>query len=315
MKVDPLKNNKIIQYLKWLWAVAVVIFIGYYFYQHLPEVLVYLKTMRFGMLILSIVLMMVSKFFSVEIARQSVSRDGWKPDYFQMFSIFTVTELGKYIPGSIWQFAARAGFYKENAFSNKKTAKAVLIESIWQAVGAFCFGFLLLAITPPLDLLNKWIDFSFPSWVWVVLPIFIIIIWFFGLLVLERIIPVEKRQSEFSRLIRLLLLQIGVWVTLGLSFFLVFGFTDYQNILQFIGGYAISWVAGYLFLFAPSGIGVREFVLVALFSTILPAEQIATFGIVHRVLYTLADALIGIAGFAMQKRYSRTNSLEPKENE
>lgn len=308
-----MKNNKIVQYLKWFWALLVVIFIGYYFYNHLPEVLEYLKTMQLWLLVISVALMVISKLFSVEIARQSVCRDGWSPSYFQLFSIYTVTELGKYIPGSIWQFAARAGFYKENSFSTKKTARAVLIESIWQAIGAFCFGMLLLSINPPLELINKWLKISIPSWIWILLPILVVIIWIVGLFVLERVFAVQDKRSEPVRIIKLILLQIGAWVTLGLSFYLVFSFIANPNMLQFIGGYAISWVAGYLFLFAPSGIGVREFVLVALFSSSMPAEQIATYSIVHRVLYTVADVLIGAIGFMLQKRYSQTISENQKD--
>ena len=57
-----------------------------------------------------------------------------------MFTIFTVSQLGKYIPGSIWHFAARINAYKENALSNKKTAQVMLIENIWLVTGAGAFG-------------------------------------------------------------------------------------------------------------------------------------------------------------------------------
>jgi hypothetical protein len=52
----------------------------------------------------------------------------------------------------------------------------------------------------------------------------------------------------------------------------------------------------------PSGLGVREAVLVALFSTIVPTEQIAAYSIVHRLLYTFVEVSLGLIGFFVQRK-------------
>lgn len=299
-----MKNNKILQYLKWLWIVAVVVFVGYYFYKHLPEVTGYLKEMEWFRLVGALVLILISKLFFVEMARQSVTRDTWKPSYIQMFSIVTVSQLGKYIPGSIWQFAARVSSYKENALSNKKTAKVMIMENAWLVSGALAFGLLMLSIQPPFDLFKGLIQFEIPALVWKILPFILFLIWVGGLLLLDAIFPAESKKFSFKRTAWLIIAQTCSWASIGFSFFLIFSNLSSHYLLQIIGGYAISWIAGFIFIFAPSGIGVREFVLVTLFSSFLPAEQIAAFSVVHRLIYTIADVLLGTGGFALQKKFA-----------
>jgi hypothetical protein len=118
------KKNTLLNYLKWLWLAAVVIFIGYYFYKHLPQEIQYFKSINIGRLLLAALLVAAAKLFLVDMARLSISNDKWQPSYLRMFSIVTVTQLGKYIPGSIWHFAARVSSYKENELSNKKNCQS-----------------------------------------------------------------------------------------------------------------------------------------------------------------------------------------------
>ncbi|MDM7972636.1 MAG: UPF0104 family protein, partial [candidate division Zixibacteria bacterium] len=75
-----------------------------------------------------------------------------------------------------------------------------------------------------------------------------------------------------------------------------------------LGGYALSWVAGYVVIFAPGGIGVREFVLVALFASLLPTGQIAIYSVVHRLIYTFVEVGLGGLGFLAQRAALRRRS-------
>jgi glycosyltransferase 2 family protein len=307
------KKNIVLKYLKWLWIVAVVVFIGYYFYKHLPEELQYLKTIQLNNILFSVLLLFSAKLLIVELAHQSVKKGAWQPSYLQMFSIVTISQLGKYIPGSIWHFAARINSYKENSLSNKKTAKVMVLENLWLVSGAFAFGLLMLTIQPPYALFENLIAFNIPSLVWKISPFVILIVWVLGLLLLDNLFPSEKNKFSVKRIAWLILIQSGIWAALGGSFFLVFQNIGLNNLWLVIGGYAISWIVGYVVIFAPGGIGVREFVLVTLFSSILPSEQIAIYTIVHRLIYTAVEVLLGIGGFFVQKKYFAQPNSSDKE--
>ncbi len=297
-----MKNNKIINYIKWLWLAAVVIFIGYYFYKHLPQEILYFKTINIGRLLLAALLIAIAKMFLVDMARQSLNSDKWRPSYLRMFSIVTVTQLGKYIPGSIWHFAARISSYKENELSNKKTAKAMILENIWLVFGALCFGLLMLTIQPPVDILAEKLNVSLPELVWKIAPLVILLVWLVGLVVLDKILYDKSKNFSARRLLQLIVVQFCTWAALGSSFFLIFNGMGFSHYPLIIGGYAVSWMLGYVVIFAPSGLGIREAVLVALFSTIVPTEQIAAYSIVHRLLYTLVEVTLGLIGFLIQRK-------------
>lgn len=308
-----MKNNKFLQYLKWVWLAAVVVFVGYYFYKHLPEVLGYLKTINLAKLFFSILLIAIAKMFLVEMARLSVSTDTWRPSYWRMFSIVTVTQLGKYIPGSIWHFAARVSTYKENDLSNKKTAKAMILENAWLVFSALVFGLLLLSLQPPKEILAEKLSLTLSPTLWTILPFIIVALWLAGMFVLDKLFLSEKGEFSLIRLLHLVAVQACAWMAMGSSFYLIFQGANSEHFLQIVGGYAISWMIGYLFIFAPSGIGVREVVLVTLFSTLVPTEQIAAYSIVHRLLFTVVEVILGLIGFLVQREYFTANTSHPLE--
>jgi uncharacterized membrane protein YbhN (UPF0104 family) len=294
-------KNKILKIAKWLWAVAVVVFVGVYFFQHLPEEIEYLNTIRIPNVIFSVLLLVLGKLAVVELARQSVKRGNWTPSYLQMFSIVTISQLGKYIPGGIWHFAARINSYKENSLSNKKTAKVMILENIWLVSGAIVFAFFMLTLQPPTNLIYSLTKFYISPTFWLILRVALPLLWVIGLVILEKLFPVEGHSNPVKRILILLLVQTVIWAAMGSSFFLVFQEIGLENYWLILGGYTLSWVAGYIVIFAPGGIGVREFVLVALFAGLLPTGQIAIYSVVHRLIYTFVEVGLGGIGFLLQK--------------
>ena len=294
-------KNKILKVLKWLWVIAVVVFVSVYFYKHLPEEIQYLKTIRIINIFLSVLFLFFGKLLVVEMARQSVERSGWSPSFKQMFPIVTISQLGKYVPGGIWHFAARINSYKENSLSNKLTAKVIVLENIWLLSGAFVFGLFMLALNPPTDYIYSLIKIKPSATFWLILKILLPIFWVTGLIVLEKLFPAENGTNPIKRIIVIVLIQMGIWAAFGSSFYFVFQGIGFESFWLIIGGYALSWVVGYLVIFAPGGIGVRELVLVALFAGLMPTGQIAIYSVVHRLIYTILEVGLGGIGFLVQR--------------
>jgi uncharacterized membrane protein YbhN (UPF0104 family) len=105
--------------------------------------------------------------------------------------------------------------------------------------------------------------------------------------------------------------QVALWVIFGVSFFLLFSKTGSLDDLLFtIGAFGLSFLAGYVAIFAPGGIGVREYVAVLLFSIIFSSTEIGIYTIIHRLLYTLVEFLL--AGIALiLSRMKKTPQSEP----
>jgi hypothetical protein len=296
------KRNKVLQYLKWIWVVAIVIFISIFFYRNLPEAVDYLETIPFGFVVVSFACVTLAKLFIVYLALLSVNTGEWRPSFMSMFTIFTVSQLGKYIPGSIWHFAARINAYKENALSNKKTAQVMLIENIWLVTGAAAFGMLSLSIHNKISGDASLLFFQLPGWLWNLLPFLVIVFWIIGLFLLDRRFPAGNTGLTISRVFLLIMVQSGIWFFLGISYYFLFTNAGAQNFFLILGGYALSWIAGYVVVFAPGGIGVRESVQVFLFSSIASPQQIVIVSLMHRMVYTIIEVILGLAGYLLSKR-------------
>jgi len=78
----------------------------------------------------------------------------------------------------------------------------------------------------------------------------------------------------------LILITIGYslsWIIQGFAFTLLIKafFPEYNQIYFFLIAYAFSWIIGFISIFAPSGIGVKESVLILLLNQVmLPTESI-----------------------------------------
>jgi hypothetical protein len=60
--------------------------------------------------------------------------------------------------------------------------------------------------------------------------------------------------------------------------------------------------------FAPGGIGIREAVQVIFFSPIATPEQIAIISIVHRMLYTVIEVILGLIGFLIVRKFAKSET-------
>lgn len=304
-----MNKERLLKPLKWLWVIAVCAFLGIYLYQHLPEEIIYLQSIQATNIICSVLLLIIGKVALVELARLSVYKGGWGPPLMQMFSIISISQLGKYIPGGIWHFAARINSYKENSLTTEVSAKVMLLENIWLVSGALFSGLFMLSLHPPIEYLNSLIQIDLSSTFWIVLRITLPIIWIIGLVILEHTFKLDENYKTWRRIISLALIQIIIWLAIGGSFFFIFNDIGYEYFFLIVGGYTISWVAGYVVIFAPGGIGVREFILVTLFSNLVPIEQITIYTIVHRLLYTLVEVAMGGIGFAIHSHLLRENKV------
>jgi uncharacterized membrane protein YbhN (UPF0104 family) len=69
-----------------------------------------------------------------------------------------------------------------------------------------------------------------------------------------------------------------------------------------IGGFALAWCVGYLFVPAPGGIGVREVVLAASLTPVLERADVIVVAITSRAVMTVADLTLAAAAAAALRR-------------
>ncbi|PUB86219.1 MAG: hypothetical protein DBP02_03610 [gamma proteobacterium symbiont of Ctena orbiculata] len=277
--------------LKTLWWVVVLSFIFFFLLGNLHRVLDVVKLLPIEIIVYSLLSLTIGKLLLVAIMHQSLLHYKVNFLFSQSFSIYNITQLGKYIPGSIWQFVGKIGMYKSAGLDNQTVRDTILLETFWVVFSAFIFGLLLISFTQYqllITLTQK-------------IPL-IILLAILGttslLLLLPQLRHHRKRLYDYCR--RLLFTPLSfitsllIWLVLGFAFWITLTpFSASEIGLVFIIGlYAFSYAVGFAVPFAPAGIGIRESVLVLGLAPFLDINTAIILAALNRVFYIFIEIIL-----------------------
>ena len=72
--------------------------------------------------------------------------------------------------------------------------------------------------------------------------------------------------------------------------------------LYVIGVFLLSWVAGFLFIITPGGLGIREASIVLLLKHVLPVPTLIIIAFYSRIVWTISEILSFIFAKIYKKR-------------
>jgi hypothetical protein len=211
------------------------------------------------------------------------------------------SQLGKYLPGKVWLLLSRFYFYESKGKSKRAILVALYLETVTVIVAA---GLMFLAALTFFEEVRPF-PTGRPS-IWLVL-LFLLGFVFLHPRVLQRLLnwvlvrfkrePVSLSISYLD-ILWILFVCIISWIVGGVGFYF-FVNSVYpvapQYILFLTGALAISSTLGLIALFAPSGLGVREGVLVYLLSFMMATPVAVIISVVTRIWMTLIEiGLIGV---------------------
>lgn len=216
----------------------------------------------------------------------------------------------RYLPGVLPGIAARVDVMHQHGLKPWSGAWNVMIEmgfSIWTG------GIIFLA--------TGWWQ-RIPSWgTWLSIAVISS-----GLIVIGALNTFDDKLSAWRNSLRIprvnLKTSIAItgyqmlnWLWLGWStLWLVRNLGSVDVSLGYItGAYAISWVIGFLAVFVPSGLGVREAVMIALLSPVLGPTAI-TLSIATRLIFTAGEALnFGFSWLSHPRHHENLYALDNTE--
>jgi len=305
-----LDKKKIFSIFKWLWLVLVLAAAGYYFYRNWEQVINLISQISAWRIVLSLVLLIIGKMFLVLLVQYSVNSEGWHPKYIETLGIYGLSSLGKYIPGGIWQFVGRFGVYKVNGLSGKASTRAMILENIWLLGSAVAIGVIGVFLTR-FDLIAGLLNLPNHQWLAILFTVLALGLW---IVVLKIVHKTMRRHTAENIPSIFVVAGVGLllWTFIGGSFFVMFHDFPFSAAPLFIGGYAVSWAVGYIAVFAPGGLGVREAALAFVFSNIASVEMIAVYAAMNRIIWVIAEVLFGLVGM-VQKQRLRTDQLEDED--
>lgn len=210
---------------------------------------------------------------------------------------------GKYIPGKVFLLMARCPAYEKANQPLRKVTVCFFLENICTLLGA-AFLFLISLFFFPNDLLK--------NYMW--LTVLLIIVFFicihpkiinFFLRILGRCFKKDMQiPMSYPDLLKVVVLFICNWLVAGSGFFMLVHAIYPVAVSQwlYIGGiYGLSTIIGILALFAPSGLGVREGILMAGLLLIMPEEYAVTISLISRLWQTVAEIILVAGAFLVNK--------------
>jgi uncharacterized membrane protein YbhN (UPF0104 family) len=199
----------------------------------------------------------------------------------RLSGIFLQAQLGKYVPGSIWQYAGRSALAGAQGVPLRVVGKSLPIE-----LGATIFAGAAFSIL----LLGWW-----------------------GLVGVAAILGAAALAASFFHKDRIMvrtaaratLLYAATWPFIGLSFWMTaraFVHVPVGDLPVYTGAFAAAWIVGLLAIYAPGGLGVREAMLVAILRSRIGSADAVVIAAASRGVFTLVDlSAAGIAFFVLRR--------------
>jgi len=194
-----------------------------------------------------------------------------------------ISQIGKYLPGNVFHFAARQAMGMADGAPALALAKSALWELASLAATAATFGWLLLPLAVP----------AFPAWAAASLM----------LLTLAGGTYLGRRHvgAPMARAIWIyaLFLAISGAMFVCLLVLVSRGGIGAASFIPVAGAYVIAWLAGLITPGAPSGLGIREMVLVLLLGTLVHEADLLLAVLLGRLVTVAGDVVLLLGALAL----------------
>jgi len=213
--------------------------------------------------------------------------------------VFFVSQLGKYLPGSVWPIAAQAQMAGEVGLARSSSIVLSLISMLVSIATGLGVGAVLVPFID-LHLLEAY------WWLPIVGVAFLVCltppVMRFGVRLALRVLrrPDAPFRYDWRVAGSSSGLQVGNWLFAGVQLWLVLiglGVDPARSFVPAVAAMSLAFALGVLLIPFPAGLGVREFVLTAVLASVTGPGVAVTAAVLSRLLYAISD--FAIAGLAV----------------
>lgn len=274
-------------------GVIAVAFLVYFVARNWGDVAAALGRMNPAWVAASFVLGLVGNYFQMLNWRSLVHAFGFGLGVRKAAEMTFIAQIGKYIPGGVWPTVVASQLGASAGIPASSVAVTMIMQMGVQLTTATVLAVGSLLLVPAL---------AHEYW-WLILLVLVIGVVallppvmrrilgvLFGLMRRREHLP-ELRGGKLGLSIVWSLLGYIMW---GLHLWLLFGAIDGLSARTFIpsvSGFSLAWAVGFLAVLAPAGAGVREGILVLLFSGIYGAAVVLGVAVVSRILLVVVDVV------------------------
>ncbi|MGH3253179.1 MAG: lysylphosphatidylglycerol synthase domain-containing protein [Trebonia sp.] len=224
-----------------------------------------------------------------------------------------VSQLGKYVPGAVWSFAAHVELGYDHRVPRRRGAASV-VTALAVAVAV---GLAIAALGLPLASAAAARHYR---WALAALPVIGVCLcppvlgWLTDLgLGVIRLPRLERRPTWRGLAVAAGWTVLG-WLLFGLQVWLLLADLTGRGadvLLLAVGGYALACSAALVLVVFPNGIGPRELILIAVLAPVLDRPTALALALLARVATTIADLAWGGIGLAIGRRARTEEAAGP----
>lgn len=228
----------------------------------------------------------------------------------QLIYVYAKSWLGRYIPGTAPWILGKIYFASKHGIAKSKLAVSSLLEGALQVSVVMIVAFAILIFDPRLSVISGTLKLLMIGVLLACIlaiwpPIFNRLISLAHRLIRKKKINTADLASSKTVLSGALLYVVGALLSGTALFFIakaVYPDLGYDNVFFVIGVSNLAGALGMLAIFAPSGIGVREGILLSLLSIVMPIEFAMLVTVTSRLWDVALDGIFFAIGKAVNYR-------------
>jgi glycosyltransferase 2 family protein len=296
-KPAPTWKSQVINWLRRVMIVAVVVGAGWYLVTQWDAVIATLSTIPWYSVVLSMVAVCAGVVFGAFSWRVIAVDLGATIGHIRGSQIYLVSQLGKYVPGSVWAYLLQMELGKKVGIPRARMFVSTLVQ-----VGVSVVAMLTLGMIALPRLLK---DNPEAAWLYALLPLSIVALhpkvmtWGVNLVLKVVRRPPLDQPLRWTTIGKTLGYSVLAQAFMGAHLWLLAtasGDFDPSLLLICIGTMSIGMLAGILFFIVPSGAGARDLLVALALTPAVGATAAAAFAVASRVMFTVAE--LGTAGIS-----------------
>lgn len=285
--------------IRWGFVAATLAFGGYEIARQWDEITHALGQLSPLAIAGALVCVLVAQFGALRVWQRLLAGLGSPLPATAAARVLFIGQLGKYLPGSVWPVLAQMELGTVHQVPRHRSASA----SVLAMLASLLTGLLAAAVTLPLTG-----HAGSYLWAYAAVPVLLaclhprVLRWVMDRLLRLARQPALEHPLSGSVLARALGWALFAWLCNGLQIWLLVPVHSGSALLLSIGAYAFAWCVGFLIVFAPGGLGVREVLLVTTLSPLLGTGAATAVALVSRAVTTVSDVVCAGVSASIRRR-------------
>ncbi|MFI5959992.1 lysylphosphatidylglycerol synthase transmembrane domain-containing protein [Cryptosporangium sp. NPDC051539] len=289
---------------KVLLLVLMVAFAGYALAKNWGRFTEALRELNPWVAVVSLPPVALAMFCAAQVWRTLLSDLGAPIPAWAAARIFFISQLGKYLPGSVWSIATQMELGRQYKVPRRVGFAVGVLALLLTAAVGLPVAVVTLPLAAP-DVLGKywWGMLAIPFLLAFLHPRVLGPLANFGFKLIRQ--PKLPKLPSLPGISKAAGWQVLVSVCFGVHAAILLvglGAPIGSSLLAAIGGYALAYALGLLAIPLPAGLGVRDGVLLATFATVVSGPQAAVVVVLSRVALTVIDITLASGFLALSRR-------------